>query len=87
MKIIVKVAGILVLVGALAVLAIWLKYRGPDIPYETLEKKYATEGSHFVDLPNGALTHATWPDRAAALFPPCDTPAQQATVPDPVVPT
>ena len=57
MKIIIKVVGILVLVGALVVLGVWLKYRGPDIPFETLDKKYATAASHFVDLPNGVRLH------------------------------
>jgi pimeloyl-ACP methyl ester carboxylesterase len=42
---------VLILVGA------WLKLRGPDIPYETLEAKYAEGDSHFVDLPGGYHAH------------------------------
>lgn len=42
---------IVVLIGA------WLKLRGPDIPYEALEAKYAAEDSHFVDLPGGYRAH------------------------------
>ncbi len=42
---------VLILVGA------WLKLRGPDIPYETLEAKYAQGDSHFVDLPGGYHAH------------------------------
>jgi pimeloyl-ACP methyl ester carboxylesterase len=42
---------ILILVGA------WLKLRGPDIPYEKLEAKYAEGDSHFVDLPGGYHAH------------------------------
>jgi pimeloyl-ACP methyl ester carboxylesterase len=42
---------VLILVGA------WLKLRGPDIPYEKLEAKYAQGDSHFVDLPGGYHAH------------------------------
>ena len=42
---------VLILVGA------WLKLRGPDIPYEKLEAKYAEGDSHFVDLPGGYHAH------------------------------
>jgi pimeloyl-ACP methyl ester carboxylesterase len=42
---------------AAGLLAAWLKYRGPDIPYEALDKKYADEHSHFVDLPQGIRLH------------------------------
>jgi hypothetical protein len=42
----------------IVVLAIaWLKLRGPDIPYETLEAKYTDSASHFVDLPGGFHVH------------------------------
>jgi pimeloyl-ACP methyl ester carboxylesterase len=49
----------LIIVGMAAVLlaAAWLKLRGPDIPYETLEAKYANAASHFVDLPGGFHVH------------------------------
>jgi pimeloyl-ACP methyl ester carboxylesterase len=42
---------VLVLIGA------WLWLRGPDIPYETLQAKYAQADSHFVDLPGGYHVH------------------------------
>jgi pimeloyl-ACP methyl ester carboxylesterase len=43
---------VLILIGA------WLWLRGPDIPYATLEAKYAAEAdSHFVDLPGGFHAH------------------------------
>jgi pimeloyl-ACP methyl ester carboxylesterase len=41
----------------LLLLAAWLKLRGPDISYETLEAKYADGASHFVDLPGGFHVH------------------------------
>jgi pimeloyl-ACP methyl ester carboxylesterase len=42
----------------IAVLMIaWLKLRGPDIPYESLEARYAKDDSHFVDLPGGYRAH------------------------------
>ncbi len=37
--------------------AAWLKLRGPDIPYETLEAKYTNGASRFVDLPGGFHVH------------------------------
>ncbi|HEX3603342.1 MAG TPA: alpha/beta hydrolase [Steroidobacteraceae bacterium] len=42
---------VLILAGA------WLLLRGPDIPYGTLEAKYAGADSHFVDLPDGYHAH------------------------------
>ncbi|HEX3951308.1 MAG TPA: alpha/beta hydrolase [Steroidobacteraceae bacterium] len=42
---------VLILAGA------WLVLRGPDIPYVTLEAKYAGTDSHFVDLPGGYHAH------------------------------
>jgi pimeloyl-ACP methyl ester carboxylesterase len=42
---------LLILIGA------WLWLRGPDIPFETLEAKYAQADSHFVDLPGGYHVH------------------------------
>ena len=42
---------VLILIGA------WLWLRGPDIPFETLEAKYAQADSHFVDLPGGYHVH------------------------------
>ena len=52
-----KIAAMLLGV-TIVVLAIgWLKLRGPDIPYETLEAKYTDSASHFVDLPGGLHVH------------------------------
>jgi pimeloyl-ACP methyl ester carboxylesterase len=42
---------VLILIGA------WLWLRGPDIPFETLEAKYAAADSHFVDLPGAYHVH------------------------------
>lgn len=39
------------------ILAAWLKLRGPDIPFEALETKYAGTHSQFVDLPGGYHVH------------------------------
>ena len=52
-----RVIGIVVAIVVLAVLALWLKLRGPDIPYATLEAKYTNGTSHFVDLPGGFHVH------------------------------
>jgi pimeloyl-ACP methyl ester carboxylesterase len=48
-----------VLFGVVVVLivAAWLKLRGPDIPYATLEAKHADSASRFVDLPGGFHVH------------------------------
>jgi pimeloyl-ACP methyl ester carboxylesterase len=47
------ILGLIVLI----LIGVWLKLRGPDIPYETLEAKYAQGDSHFVDLPGGYHAH------------------------------
>lgn len=52
-KVFIIVLGILILLAGAA----WLKLRGPDIPFETLEAKYAGASSHFVDLPGGYHVH------------------------------
>ena len=52
-----KVLGIIVGIVVLALLAAWLKLRGPDIPYAALENKYADPQSRFVDLPGGIHAH------------------------------
>jgi pimeloyl-ACP methyl ester carboxylesterase len=52
-----KVAGIVFGVLGVLLAAAWLKLRGPDIPYETLEAKYADGASRFVDLPGGFHVH------------------------------
>jgi pimeloyl-ACP methyl ester carboxylesterase len=53
---------LLILGGLLALVVVagfvgWLLLRGPDIPYETLEAKYATSASHYADLPGGVHLH------------------------------
>lgn len=52
-----KALGVILAILAVVVVAAWLKLRGPDIPYETLEAKYAGADSHFVDLPGGYHVH------------------------------
>ena len=52
-----KVLG-LVAVGVVAIAgAGFLALRRGDIPYQTLEARYATTASHFVDLPGGLHVH------------------------------
>jgi pimeloyl-ACP methyl ester carboxylesterase len=53
-----------VLLAALALM--WLKLRGPDIPYRTLEEKFADGASRFVDLPGGFHVHYQEEGRASA---------------------
>jgi pimeloyl-ACP methyl ester carboxylesterase len=53
-----------VLLAALALT--WLKLRGPDIPYRTLEEKFADGASRFVDLPGGFHVHYQEEGRASA---------------------
>jgi pimeloyl-ACP methyl ester carboxylesterase len=50
------ILGVVLAIGIL-ILAAWLKLRGPDIPFEALEAKYAGTDSHFVDLPGGYHVH------------------------------
>jgi pimeloyl-ACP methyl ester carboxylesterase len=52
-----KALGIVIAVVALLLIAAWLALRGPDIPYASLEAKYARPGSHFVDLPGALRVH------------------------------
>jgi pimeloyl-ACP methyl ester carboxylesterase len=52
-----KILGIVLAVLAAIVIGAWLKLRGPDIPYEALEAKYAKADSHYVDLPGGFRAH------------------------------
>lgn len=49
--------GVVFGVIVLALLAAWLKLRGPDIPYATLEAKYSDDATRFVDLPGGYHAH------------------------------
>jgi pimeloyl-ACP methyl ester carboxylesterase len=52
-----KVLGIILGLLIVVLAAAWLKLRGPDIPYETLERKYTDNGSRFVDLNGGLRVH------------------------------
>ncbi|HEX3398297.1 MAG TPA: alpha/beta hydrolase [Steroidobacteraceae bacterium] len=52
-KILLVILGLIVLIIAGA----WLKLRGPDIPFESLEAKYAQADSRYVDLPGGYHVH------------------------------
>jgi pimeloyl-ACP methyl ester carboxylesterase len=52
-----KIMGVIVGILVVVLGAAWLKLRGPDIPYETLEAKYTDSASHFVDLPGGFHVH------------------------------
>lgn len=52
-----KILGVILGILILVLLGTWLKLRGPDIPYETLEAKYANSASHFVDVPGGFHVH------------------------------
>ena len=51
--------GLLIVVGVVVVLlgAAFLVLNRPDIPFETLEAKYAAPTSHFADLPGGVRMH------------------------------
>jgi len=49
---------VVTLVALVALVALaWLKLRGPEIPYEALDAKYAGSGSGFVELPGGVRLH------------------------------
>ena len=52
-----KILGVIAGAAILILIAAWLKLRGPDIPYSTLEAKYAGAASHFVDLSGGYHVH------------------------------
>jgi pimeloyl-ACP methyl ester carboxylesterase len=52
-----KIIGITLAILALLLIGAWLKLRGPDIPFETLQAKYAKGDSRFVDLPGGYRAH------------------------------
>jgi pimeloyl-ACP methyl ester carboxylesterase len=62
-----KVLGITLAILIAVLAGVWLKLRGPDIPYESLEARYAGEDSHFVDLPGGYRAH--YRDNGAANLP------------------
>lgn len=57
LKIILSILGGLVALVVLAGFVGWLLLRGPDIPYEKLEAKYATKASRYADLPGGVRLH------------------------------
>ncbi len=64
---------LMVLAAALAALlaVAWLKLRGPDIPYATLEARYAARGPALVELPDGVRLHyqvAGDPSRPAVVL-------------------
>jgi pimeloyl-ACP methyl ester carboxylesterase len=63
-----KFLGITFAILIAVLIVAWLKLRGPDIPYETLEAKYAQEDSHFIDLPGGYRAH--YRENGAANLPP-----------------
>jgi pimeloyl-ACP methyl ester carboxylesterase len=52
-----RILGIILALVVLILIGAWLWLRGPDIPYEALEAKYAAGDSHFVDLPGGYHAH------------------------------
>ena len=52
-----KALGVILIILLVIAAAAWFKLRGPDIPYETLEARYAAADSHFVDLPGGYHVH------------------------------
>ncbi len=62
-----KVLGIIVAVIVVVLVAAWLKLRGPDIPYESLEAKYVNGASRFADLPGGFHVH--YQDDGTAALP------------------
>jgi pimeloyl-ACP methyl ester carboxylesterase len=57
LSVLLKVIWALAAVLAVLLGAAWLKLRGPDIPYATLEARYAGPGSAFVELPGGVRLH------------------------------
>jgi pimeloyl-ACP methyl ester carboxylesterase len=52
-----KTVGITLAIIVAIIAGAWLKLRGPDIPFETLEAKYAGADSHYVELPGGYRAH------------------------------
>jgi pimeloyl-ACP methyl ester carboxylesterase len=52
-----RILGIVVAIVLLVLVLAWLKLRGPDIPYETLEAKYTDGASRFAELPGGFRVH------------------------------
>lgn len=52
-----KILGIVGAILVAVLIAAWLALRGPDIPYESLEARYARDDSHFVELAGGYRAH------------------------------
>jgi len=52
-----KISGIIAAILIVLIVGAWLKLRGPDIPFQALEARYAGADSHFVDLPGGYHVH------------------------------
>jgi pimeloyl-ACP methyl ester carboxylesterase len=52
-----KIFGFVAAILLIVIVGAWLELRGPDIPFQTLEAKYANADSHFVDLPGGYHVH------------------------------
>ncbi len=57
MKTILKGLGWLVLALLVLLVAAYLVLRRPDIPFATLEQRYAAPTSHYLDLPDGTHVH------------------------------
>lgn len=57
MKLALKIIGGLVLGLLVLIVGTYLALRRPDIPFETLEAKYANSASHYLDLPDGIRVH------------------------------
>ncbi|MES1199991.1 MAG: alpha/beta hydrolase [Pseudomonadota bacterium] len=52
-RVVLSLLALIVLIVAVGVALLWR----PDIPYATLETRYATPTSHFIDLPDGVRAH------------------------------
>src|SRR5262245_5628152 len=52
-----KVFAVILALLALVLVIGFFALRRPDIPYETLEARYAAPTSHYVDLPGGLRAH------------------------------
>lgn len=57
MRLLGYIVGGLVLALLVAGLGLWLAYRAPDIPYETLEHRFARPSSRYVDIGGGIRIH------------------------------
>ena len=45
-----RILGIAAVILVLLAAAVWLKLRGPDIPYATLESRHSGAASRFADV-------------------------------------